>query len=587
MAAQVAVVGSGLAGFTAYQTLRRAFQPAELVVFGTDADPAAAWRVRAAAIRQRAMRSESDGHCLPTTFPGLALRSVRRRRSLRPLLESLADRYHPTVEEFLAHVAELRERSRWDESLVLHRVERVRAVEGGFEVDGERFRHVLLAPGHPGLNVPEELRHDPRAVHAYEPHGYAPAVTVVGAGLAAATEWLNALAAGAEVVSVRRREPLRRPLNVPREYFSRRALADFHRLPAPQRVERLRALSAPSYPPGRAWDEPLARAAAEGRFRIQAAVNGTGQIICATGFLRGWRHDPAARPARRRARAPHRGGLDRARRRLGRARAQRPDADAGPRRRSRPVGLPRGRHARRRPLRRPPLPAPDPRMSYTLRGRVESRLAALLPLLLGCCAATGVLHEWWPVELCALMAAVGLALDVELWHRLLPYQPAWAAVPLGLAELGGLMAIVAGAGLHVPLRPALVLFGAGWLVSFALAQAGFPLLRLGYAEEGGELGRAGVAAAAAVALTLAGAAATVVVRLPPVVHLRAGVHRGPLVIRRREILQGAPGAVVRGGIVVAHDDVQIRDVTVVGGTNGITVDGVRGTVLDGVTVEGA
>src|SRR5579884_1233042 len=217
MAAQVAVVGSGLAGFTAYQTLRRAFQPAELVVFGTDADPAAVWRVRAAAIRQRAMRSESDGHTGASSFPGLALQSVRGRRSLRPLLETVADRYHPTVEEFLAHVERARERSGWDESLVQRRVERVRAVDGGFELDGERFRHVLLAPGHPGLNRPEELRDDPRAVHAYEPHEYAPTVTVVGAGLAAATEWLNALAAGAEVVSVRRREPRRRPLNVPRE----------------------------------------------------------------------------------------------------------------------------------------------------------------------------------------------------------------------------------------------------------------------------------------------------------------------------------------------------------------------------------
>ena len=102
------------------------------------------------------------------------------------------------------------------------RVERVRAVDGGFELDGHGvFRHVLLAPGHPGLNVPDELRDDPRVVHSYEPHEYESSVTVVGAGLAAATEWLNALAAGAEVVSVRRREPLRLPLNVPREYFSR------------------------------------------------------------------------------------------------------------------------------------------------------------------------------------------------------------------------------------------------------------------------------------------------------------------------------------------------------------------------------
>src|SRR5579884_1961761 len=289
---RVAVVGSGLAGFTAYRTLRRALPPDEIAVFGTDADPAAAWRGRAAAIRQRAMRSESNGHTGPTTFPGLAFRAARHRRSPRPLLETAADRFHPTVEEFLAHVEEARERSGWDTSLVPRRVERVRAMDGGFAVDGELFRHVLIATGHAGLNMPEELRGDPRAVHAYEPHEYASTVTVVGAGLAAATEWLNALAAGAEVVSVRRREPVRRPLTVPRPMLTKRGLASFHRLPAGERAERIRRLVAPSYPPGRAWDEPLARAAAEGRFRVEQSVNGSEQVICATGFLRGFRHDP-------------------------------------------------------------------------------------------------------------------------------------------------------------------------------------------------------------------------------------------------------------------------------------------------------
>jgi parallel beta helix pectate lyase-like protein len=226
-------------------------------------------------------------------------------------------------------------------------------------------------------------------------------------------------------------------------------------------------------------------------------------------------------------------------------------------------------------------------VSYTLRGRVETRLAALVPVLLGACVLAGVLHHWWPVELVALMAAVGLFLDLEVWHRLLPYQPAWATVPLGAVELGALMAIVYGFGLHAPLAPALALFGAGWLAAVVLAQAGFPLLRLGYAEDGGELGKVGGAAVGALVLAFAGSAATYVVRLPPVVHLGAGIHQGPLVIDRREVLQGEPGAVVRGGIVVAHDDVQIRNVTVVGGENGIAVDGVRGTVIDGVTVQGA
>ena len=103
-------------------------------------------------------------------------------------------------------------------------------------------------------------------------------------------------------------------------------------------------------------------------------------------------------------------------------------------------------------------------MSYTLRGRLESRLAALLPVLVVACVLAGALRHWWPVELVALMAAVGLAFDVEVWHRLLPYQPAWAAIPLGAVELGALMAIVYGFGLHAPLWPALALFGIGWLV---------------------------------------------------------------------------------------------------------------------------
>ena len=294
MPAECAIVGGGLAGFTAYQTLHHGgLGPEEIRVFGTDSDPAGVWRTRAASIRQRRMRSESDGHVAPTSFPGLAVREARRRGSLGPLVLSVLDRYHPTVTEFLEHVAEARERSGWDESFGAARIKRVRAVEDGFELDGHgRFRHVLLAPGHPWLTVPPELRDDPRAVHAYEPHDYADHVTVVGAGMAAATEWLNALEAGSSVVSVRRREPERRPLNLPRPLFTRRGLARYHALSPEARARELRRWLAPSYPPGRAWDEPLETAARQGRFRIAAELNGAEQIVCATGFRRGFRHDP-------------------------------------------------------------------------------------------------------------------------------------------------------------------------------------------------------------------------------------------------------------------------------------------------------
>jgi cation diffusion facilitator CzcD-associated flavoprotein CzcO len=288
-----AIVGGGLAGLCAYATLRHGgLTPAEIAVFGTDPDPAAQWRRRAGAIRQRTMRSESDGHCAPRSFPGLAVRAARRELNPLPLVQTLFDRFHPTVDAFLDHVAELRASSGWDESFRRRTVRRLRAAVGGFEVDDAgRFQHVLVATGHPGLHFPEGAADDPRAVHAYEPHDYADEVEIVGAGMAAATEWLNALAAGSKVISVRRREPERRPLNLPRQFFSRRGLAAFHRSRPEERADFLRRCSAPSYPPGRAWDDPLGEASRRGRFRVSSGLNGSAQIIYATGFKRGYRED--------------------------------------------------------------------------------------------------------------------------------------------------------------------------------------------------------------------------------------------------------------------------------------------------------
>ncbi len=113
------------------------------------------------------------------------------------------------------------------------------------------------------------------------------------------------------------------------------------------------------------------------------------------------------------------------------------------------------------------------------------------------------------------------------------------------------------------------------------------MLRLGYAQDGGELGRIGGASALAVGFALTAAAAAAYAGRAPVVHLGAGVYKGPLVIRRQEILVGEPGAVVHGGIVIRANDVTVKNVAVVGGENGITVEGVHGTVLDGVSVSGA
>ena len=284
-----AIVGSGLAALAAYATLRHGgVRREEIAVFGTHDDPTALWRVRAASIRQQRMRSESDGHLAATSFPGLAFREAARSGTFTPLVRSVTNRYHPSVDEFLRHAEEVRARSGWDESFRPERIERIKPVAGGFELDGGTFAHLLLATGHPGLLKPPEW---PRAVHAYEPHEYTAKVAIVGAGMAAATEWLNALAVGSEVVSIRRREPLRRPLNVPRPLFSKRGLGAFHAASDERRAATLRELSLASYPPGEAWDEPLRRAEYEGRFRVLDEVPPDHSMIAATGFKRGYRHD--------------------------------------------------------------------------------------------------------------------------------------------------------------------------------------------------------------------------------------------------------------------------------------------------------
>jgi nitrous oxidase accessory protein NosD len=226
-------------------------------------------------------------------------------------------------------------------------------------------------------------------------------------------------------------------------------------------------------------------------------------------------------------------------------------------------------------------------VSYTLRGRIESRLAPVLfTLVIALALALGE-SAWWPLQLAAVMAGVGLALDVLVYDRLLVYQPGWLALPLGALELGLVILAARALDIGAPLVQAIALFGAGWLAAQVLGHAVLPLVRLTYAQDGGELGRAGPVVAAAILAVLSGAAGTAYAMQPPVVHLAAGVHKGPLVIDRRETLVGDRGAVVRGGIVVRASGVTIRNISVLGGQNGIEVDNARDVVLDRVSVSGA
>ncbi|MBA3475152.1 MAG: hypothetical protein H0T10_00170, partial [Actinobacteria bacterium] len=104
-------------------------------------------------------------------------------------------------------------------------------------------------------------------------------------------------------------------------------------------------------------------------------------------------------------------------------------------------------------------------MSFTLKGRLESRLVAMLLPFAAAVALAPLLHAWWPIELVALMVGVGVLLDLAVYHRALPYQPGWAALPLGLLELGATMGLSLLLELNAPLTPALALFGTGWLLA--------------------------------------------------------------------------------------------------------------------------
>ena len=199
-------------------------------------------------------------------------------------------------------------------------------------------------------------------------------------------------------------------------------------------------------------------------------------------------------------------------------------------------------------------------VSYTLRGRIETRLAGALAPVLVAAVLSPVLHKWWPLELVGLMLLIGLVLDVLVYHPLLPYQPGWAAVPLGLLELGLTLAAARLLDLGAPLRPALALLRRP-LAARAAARA------RGAAAAPPDAGRRTAASSAAPvsasrrprrwrSLAVLGIAWAVE---PPTVRLAAGVHQGPLVLDHAQTVVGEAGAIVRGGILITADDVTLRE----------------------------
>ena len=294
---------SSAAGSAASSRTRRCATPASSRTrspsSAREADPPEAWSRTAAAIRQRRMRSESDGHARRPRSRASRAREAVRRRSLVPLRAHACDRYRPTRRGLpRARRASCASETGWDESCAAASGSSASApsTAGSSWTTTGRSVTSCSRPAIPASPFRPSWRTTRGSSMPTSRTSTRRRVAVVGAGMAAATEWLNALAAGAEVVSVRRREPERRPLNVPRVALHASAASPTS---TPRHHASARSCSA------RSRRRPTRRAAA-GTSRSSAPPptvasgsrprsNGADQVVCATGFLRGFEHDPLLR----------------------------------------------------------------------------------------------------------------------------------------------------------------------------------------------------------------------------------------------------------------------------------------------------
>ena len=346
----------------------------------------------------------------PTSFPGLAVRAAWRARSR---LAARRERLRPLSPDGgrvpRARRGAARAASGWDEAVVRSRVER--GPRGRRRLRARRARHVPARAARARPSGAERARGAARATRGpFTPTSRTSTPTTSPSsapGMAAATEWLNALAAGARVDSVRRREPVRRPLNVPAAAL----LASRPRAPStPRRRPSGRrccdTLLAPSYPPGRGWDEPLERARA--RFRVEAEVNGADADHLRHRFpARVRRTSRCSRGSSPSTRLETHGDWIVLAPDCTVPAAHGRDAHARARRRRRAVGVSRPpTRWRARSTRRTASSEGQDVVHAERAGRVAPARRSL-PLARRAACSRWRIHRWWPVEIAALMVGVG------------------------------------------------------------------------------------------------------------------------------------------------------------------------------------
>jgi hypothetical protein len=123
-------------------------------------------------------------------------------------------------------------------------------------------------------------------------------------------------------------------------------------------------------------------------------------------------------------------------------------------------------------------------MCFTLAGRLQTRLIALIGPLFLACAFTAVSGDRVYLTLFALMSLLALLLDAGVYHWLIGFQPRWLTIALGAFEFGLLILLAPRlaslgqmAGFYIP----------AWLSSWLTLEVALPLAWPRWMEDGGEL----------------------------------------------------------------------------------------------------
>lgn len=281
---RVGIIGGGLGALTAYVVLRFRGVPAkEIIVFSPNSSPEEPWERLSRFIGLKWLRSESVGHLFPTDSPGLATVEAITSRSLKPIIQSWFNRYHPTIETFIQHVRKVANQTGFYRSLVsaaVGNVERLQDAFAIYDTDGQYLatvQHIVLAIGHGQVAIPEAVQtfrqqfpSDRRVTLPYEPKQYEKkTILVVGGGITAATEWVNILEAGGAVAALSWDGfDTTQPLQVPRKYFSARGLRPYQQQSPEDRLVEFRQATRGTIPAYRPWRKLFRQARRAGRLRL-------------------------------------------------------------------------------------------------------------------------------------------------------------------------------------------------------------------------------------------------------------------------------------------------------------------------------